>query len=103
LRPFLPRQRELIRSLEWADWFGVVVELVREGEGASADPQRFVQLVNRCPEVTDSIPARDAPGVIAAFELCAYAWEVAGATEDGRLTRLGAWLLPRALLHAWRD
>ncbi len=101
LDAFSPVNRRLVLSLEWADWLGVVVELVREGAGADADPSRFVGLVNRCPEVTSTIPKRDAPGVVAAFEQVVFAWELAGATDDGRLTPLGVWLLPQALLACW--
>jgi hypothetical protein len=102
LRHFTPGRRRLVRSLEWADWLGVVVELVREGAGADADPARYVRLVNRCPEVGGGgIPARDAPGVVAAFEEVLFSWELTGAVDDGRLTAVGVWLLPRALLAAW--
>ncbi len=101
LRAFTPVARRLVRSLEWADWLGVVVELTREGAGADADPARFVRLINRCPEVSGGIPKRDAPGVIAAFEQVVFAWELTGVTAEGRLTPLGAWLLPQAALAAW--
>jgi hypothetical protein len=101
LRAFTPVARRLVRSLEWADWLGVVVELTREGAGADTDPARFVRLVNRCPEVSGGIPKRDAPGVIAAFEQVVFAWELTGVALDGALTPLGAWLLPQAALGAW--
>lgn len=101
LRAFTPIARRLVRSLEWADWLGVVVELTREGTGADTDPARFVRLVNRCPEVSGGIPKRDAPGVIAAFEQVVFAWELTGVTVDGTLTPLGAWLLPQSALGAW--
>jgi hypothetical protein len=101
LRAFTPVARRLVRSLEWADWLGVVVELTREGTGADADPARFVRLVNRCPEVSGGIPKRDAPGVIAAFEQVVFAWDLTGVTAEGALTPLGAWLLPQAALDAW--
>ena len=59
--------------------------------------------INRCPEVTTTIPKRDAPAVASAFGAALHAWRAAGAiTDDDTLTELGVWVLPRALAAAWR-
>lgn len=103
LAAFAPSEREALRSLEWADWLGAVIPLVRGGAGAAADPMQLVQNINRCPEVTTTVPRRDMPAVADVFARTLHAWELTGVLDDdGRLTALGAWLLPRALLDAWR-
>ena len=56
----------------------------------------------RCPEVTTTVPKRDAPVVADVFSRMLHAWELTGAIDDdGRLTPLGAWLVPQSLLCAW--
>jgi hypothetical protein len=62
-----------------------------------------VEAIEACPEIEG--PPSD-PGETAvtdaAFELVGLAWEAAGVLDDRRtLTRLGAWVLPRALTRAW--
>lgn len=95
-------ERALLAELEWADWLGAVIELVRDGFGTPVDPDGLVARINRCPEVSTSVHRRDAPRVAAAFALTLHAWERSGVLDDqGRLTRLGAWLLPRALARRW--
>jgi hypothetical protein len=97
-----PSAARAVDALEWADWLGAVLQLVRQGVGADASGEQLVRNVNRCPEVTTSIPKRDAPAVASAFDRALVAWRVSGAVdEDARLTELGAWLLPRALAAAW--
>ncbi|HEX7097046.1 MAG TPA: hypothetical protein VF183_14255 [Acidimicrobiales bacterium] len=97
-----PAAADAVDSLEWADWLGAVVELVRSGPGADASPEQLVRNINRCPEVTTSIPTRDMPAVASAFAAAMPAWRVTGAiTDDERLSELGLWLLPRALVFAW--
>ena len=104
LAAFSPAAREAIRALEWADWLGAVIPLVRAGVGADADPLQLVRNINRCPEVTTTVPKRDAPAVADVFARTLHAWELTGAIDDdGRLTALGAWLMPQALLLAWGD
>jgi len=93
--------REAVAHLEWADWLGAVIGLVREGVGASPDPAHLVDLVNRCPEVASTIPKTDRPRVEWAFAICTDQWASTGLTESERLTELGAWMLPRMLLEAW--
>jgi hypothetical protein len=97
-----PAAARAVDALEWADWLGAVLQLVRDGAGADASGEQLVRNINRCPEVTTSVPKRDAPAVASAFECASVAWRVAGAVDDdGRLTELGVWLLPRALAGAW--
>ncbi len=95
-------ERAVILALEWADWLGAVIELVRSGPGTAVEPETLVQFINRCPEVTSSVSKRDAPRVAWAFTCALHAWERSGAIDaDGALSVFGAWLLPRALVHAW--
>ena len=102
LLAFAPAERDALRGLEWADWLGAVIPLVRAGAGADASPMQLVQNINRCPEVTTTVPKRDAPVVADVFSRMLHAWELTGAIDDqGRLTTLGAWLVPRSLLYAW--
>lgn len=102
LMAFAAAERDALRGLEWADWLGAVIPLVRAGAGADASPMQLVQNINRCPEVTTTVPKRDAPVVADVFSRMLHAWELTGAIDDdGRLTPLGAWLVPRSLLCAW--
>jgi hypothetical protein len=104
LAAFSPAEREALRGLEWADWLGAVIPLVRGGAGAEATPLQLVHNINRCPEVTTTVPKRDVPVVAGIFAHTLHAWELTGVIDaDSRLTELGAWLLPRALLQAWGD
>jgi hypothetical protein len=97
-----PAAADAVDALEWADWLGAVLPLVRAGAGADASPEQLVRNINRCPEVTTSIPKRDAPAVASAFAVALPAWRLAGAIDDEqRLTPLGVWLLPHALAQAW--
>ncbi len=93
--------REAVAHLEWADWLGVVIGSVREGPGASSEPVHLVDQVNRCPEVASTIPKSDRPRVEWALAICTDHWGFLGLTESGRITELGAWMLPRMLLEAW--
>ncbi len=102
LRDHPADERAVILTLEWADWLGAVIELVRAGPGTAVEPDTLVQFINRCPEVTSSVSKRDAPRVAWAFTCVLHAWERTGVIEpDGTLGVLGAWLLPRALVRAW--
>ncbi len=95
---FEPADREAIDALEWADWLGAVVQLVRAGVGTEVDPMGLVDNINASPEVTTTIPKRDRDYIAYAFGLTLHAWEVCGALdENGRLTELGRWLLPVGL------
>ncbi len=52
-------EQEAFRALEWADWLGVVLGLVRSPAGTVVEPTMLIDLVNRCPEVTSAIPKKD--------------------------------------------
>ena len=79
-----------------------MLPLVRGGPGTDASPEQLVRNINRCPEVTTSIPKRDAPAVASAFGCAMTAWRVSGVLDaEERLTAVGAWVLPRALAAVW--
>lgn len=91
-----------LMALQYADWLGAVVGLVRAGVGASAEPEALVGYINRSPEIEGELDYDDAGAVETAFELILPAWEAAGAVDGNRrLTALGRWGLPRALAWAW--
>ena len=101
LEPLRPGARDAVLVLEWADWLGAVLGLVRAGEGSDAGPQALVDHVNRCPEVTTTIPKGDRERVAWAFGVCTEPWEELGLVVDSKLTALGAALLPLVLDRAW--
>jgi hypothetical protein len=95
-------EREAYGALEWADWLGVVIESVRRGGGTHLDPEAMVDAVNRCPEVTSSIPRSDRSYYAWAFSLVLALWRRAGVVDDdGQLTSDGVTALPAALRRAW--
>jgi len=99
----LEAQREL-SYLEWADWLGAILGATRAGAGVEIDGDVLVSFINRCPEITTSIPKSDASRVAWAFEQVLFSWEVTGVIDgDARLTEAGVWLLPRAALAAWEQ
>ncbi len=94
--------QQAILELEWADWLGATIGLSRSTAGIDVDGAALVQLINRCPEITTTIPKQDAARIGWAFEQTLYAWAVTGVLDDaGALTEAGRWLLPRAALAAW--
>lgn len=97
-----PEEEAAVMALELADWLGAVVGLVRAGVGASASPEALVGYINECPEVDGTVEDEDAGVVKIAFEMVLPTWEAAGAIDPHRrLTALGEWGLPRALVQAW--
>jgi hypothetical protein len=95
-------EREAYGALEWADWLGVVIESVRRGAGSHLDPEAMVDAVNRCPEVTSSIPRSDRSYYAWAFSLVLALWRRAGVVDgEGRLTPDGVTALPAALRRGW--
>lgn len=101
MAPLEPDAREAVAALEWADWLGVVIGLVREGTGASIEAAHMVDLINRCPEVASTIPRADRPRIEWALGICTELWETIGLADRGTLTELGVWVLPRVLVGAW--
>lgn len=95
-------EREAFRALEWADWLGVVLGLVRAPAGTVVEPTMLVDLVNRCPEVTSTIPKKDRPYFEWAWSMVVPAWVRLGVLDDRyRLTEDGAAMLVGALRRAW--
>jgi hypothetical protein len=99
--PLDPSRRDAIMALEWADWLGAVIGLVRTGAGAPVDGETLVDHVNRCPEVTSTIPKQDRARFVWAFDVVGESWAVLGLTDDGALTDRGVTALPAALRRAW--
>lgn len=95
-------EAEAVVHLEWADWIGAVLGLVRGGPGTAAMPDDLVRLINRCPEVTTTIPPNEAAAIAACFAVATTPWIEAGLIVDGRLAEAGARLLPDAVLLAAR-
>ena len=94
--------RAALLELEWADWLGAVLGLSRSAPGTDVDGDVLVTLINRCPEITTTIPRADAPRIAWAFEQTLFAWAVTGVLDaQGHLTAAGRWLLPRAAIAAW--
>ncbi|MDQ6771758.1 MAG: hypothetical protein M3024_02025 [Candidatus Dormibacteraeota bacterium] len=92
-----------LMALDMSDWLGAVVELVRAGAGASAEPEQLVRNIDNCPEVEgEEVEVDDRSLIETAFEVILPAWEACGAIDrNRRLTALGRWGLPRALAWAW--
>ncbi len=101
LAPLDPPQRDAVLLLEWADWLGAVIGLVRAGEGCIVDGEVMVDLVNRCPEVTTTIPKADRDRIRWAFDTLIEPWPTLGIVDAGRLTEQGRRVLPAALRLAW--
>lgn len=103
LSPHRADEQAPIAALEPADWVGVILGLVRGLAPVPLDGAACVQLVNRCPEITTSIPKHEAALVAWAFDRVLYAWERTGVLdEQGALTEAGHWLLPRAAQRRWQ-
>lgn len=95
-------QFDALIDLEPADWTGVIIGVTRASAGTEVDGDMLVRSINRTPEVTTTIPKRDAPRISWAFEQMLFSWQITGVLdEQGRATKAAAWLLPRAALSAW--
>lgn len=101
LAPLDGAARAAVVELEWADWLGVAIGLARAGEGESTDPDDLVDHINRCPEVTSTIPKADRARVSWALAVCTEPWEPLGIAAAGRLTEFGAAVVPAGLRVAW--
>jgi len=102
LAPLDPRQRDAVLTLEWADWLGAVIGLVRAGAGCAVAGDRMVDFVNRCPEIDTTIPKADRARIGWAFATVIEPWGEWGLLDDdGRVTALGLTVLPAALRRAW--
>jgi len=102
LAPLQPAERDAVMILEWADWLGAVIGLVRAGEGCVVDGAAMVDFINRCPEVTTTIPKADRPRIEWAFEIMLDPWHELGLLDaEGLLTAAAIHVLPAALIRAW--
>lgn len=101
LAPLAADARRAVLELEWADWLGAVIGLVRAGPGAAVDPDDLVDQVNRCQEVTSTIPKADRARVAWAFGIVTEPWAPLGVVDTGGLTAFGISILPAALRRAW--
>lgn len=92
-----------LAALEPADWAGAIIELVRDGVGASAQPRTLCDRVLACPEIEGDEPSQeDADLLERGLTVAVPLWQALGAVDDRlRLTPLGAWGLPEALRLAW--
>jgi hypothetical protein len=92
----------VVGTLTHSDLVGAVVELVRAGAGAAADPESLVALANACPEIEGESDPEDDELLTLAFELLMPAMVALSLVDaDWRVTRLGVWALPKALLRLW--
>ncbi|MEE9415982.1 MAG: hypothetical protein V3V01_11910 [Acidimicrobiales bacterium] len=99
---FGSEEQQAIRHLEWADWLGAVIGTVRAGIGTEVTPAGLVKAINRCPEITTTIPKADADYVGWAFELTLHAWAMVGVIDERDcLTEFGEKVLPFALRATW--
>jgi hypothetical protein len=94
-----------VMSLQHADWLGAVLGAVRAGAGGDAGPARLLRHVKNCPEIEDLTEDDDGDVVVLhAFETLIPLWEAVDVIDqDRRLTSLGRWVLPTALLQIWNS
>lgn len=95
------RERDALLWLEWADWLGAGIGLVRAGEGAEMSGAVLVDLVNRCPEVSSVIDKADRDYAEWAFAIAIDLLEDAGAVVGGQLSADGRAALVPALVQVW--
>jgi len=98
---FSAREREALLWLEWADWLGAGIGMLRAGRGAEASGAALVDYVNRCPEVSSSIQKSDRGYAEWAFSLALELLEDRGALDEGVLNNEGYQALGPAMLTAW--
>ena len=95
-----PRELEGLLWLEWADWLGVGIGLLRNPDG-EVSPSAFVDLINRCPEVSSTVHADDRDYAEWAFAIAIEHLEDHALVEDGALTDDGRATLHASLIDAW--
>jgi hypothetical protein len=95
-----------VAALMHADWFGLVVGLVRRGAGARFDGDSVTRDIANCPELDDESddPGGDAAVYDSAAAFLVPLWQGLGILDEAELlTALGAWGLPHALHQVWAD
>jgi len=95
------RERDGLLWLEWADWLGAGIGLLRAGVGSAVTGATLVDFVNRCPEVSSTVSAADRDYAEWAFEVAIDLLTDAGAVADGVLTQGGYDSLHGGLAAAW--
>ena len=98
-----PRERDALMWLEWADWLGVGIGLHRAGAGAEMNGGAFVDLVNRCPEVSSTIDKADRDYAEWAFEVALDLLADSEVGQAGKLTEAGLAALGPAMVAAWTN
>lgn len=96
-----PRERDGLLWLEWADWLGAGIGLLRAGRSAPITGETLVDHINACPEVSSTIPASDRDYAIWAFEIAIDHLEDRGLASDGQLTDRGIDSLRSSMVAAW--
>ena len=96
------RERDALLWLEWADWLGAGIGLLRAGADTAVDGTTLVDFVNRCPEVSSSIDKADRDYAEWAFEVALDLLQDRGVvTEDRQLSNAGHASLRHGLVAAW--
>lgn len=98
-----PRERDALLWLEWADWLGAGIGLLRHRDRGALDGQVLVDLVNSCPEVSSTIQGADRDYAAWAFDIALEHLADAGLLDDEELTDGGRRSLHPSLLEAWAD
>lgn len=96
-----PREREALLWLEWADWLGAGIGLVRAGRETVVSGSVLVDFVNRCPEVSSSIDKADREYAEWAFDVGLDVLADAGVIRDGQFSEEGFAAIHEALAVAW--
>ncbi|HKF18628.1 MAG TPA: hypothetical protein VKF14_15735 [Candidatus Dormibacteraeota bacterium] len=82
-------------ELELEDWLALVDAVVTQAPGAWVDSAELVRAAGLDPDSDDGWIKQGA------FVRALSLWEDFGMLDGGRVTRVGEWVLPRALARAW--
>ncbi len=96
-----PREQEGLLWLEWADWLGVGIGLLRGGAEHPITAGSFVDLINRCPEISSTVHADDRDYAEWAFDVAIEHLQDNGLVDDESLTETGWSSLHASLIAAW--
>lgn len=97
-------QQSAVAALMHADWLGMVVGLVRRGAGAEFSAEAAQRDIDTLPELEGEV--EDPDGQLSVLSMAVTTltpyWQAIGVLDDDeRLTGLGRWGLPNALLVTW--
>lgn len=94
-----PEDADALLAVRPRDWAAVVAGVVEAGPGAPADPDALARHAR-----DEALEPGHLSVVAHALGLVVPAWRLLGILDgEHRLTRLGAWLLPRAACLVWGD